>query len=57
MSGKGTTEDKEAIKKAKRMSMSYMALTSTSQSFEEFRKAGASDFVAGLGAVGTMLAT
>lgn len=39
------------------MSMSYMALTSTSQSFEEFRKAGASDFVAGLGAVGTMLAT
>lgn len=47
----------EALAKAKKMAMSYMAITSTSQSYEEFKRAGASDTVAGLGALGTMLGT
>ena len=34
-----------------------MAITSTTQSYEQFKQAGASDFMAGLGAVGTMLGT
>jgi hypothetical protein len=41
---------------AKKLSLSYMAATSTAQSFEEFRKAGASDQVAGLGALASTLA-
>lgn len=46
----------EEIEYAKKMSLSYMAATSTAQSFEEFRNAGASDRVAGLGALASSLA-
>ena len=48
-----TPEELEFVKK---MSLSYMAATSTAQSYAEFKNAGASDQVAGLGALATSLA-
>ena len=47
----------DAIQKAKNLSLSYMAITSTAQSYEQFKQAGASDFMAGLGSLGTLLGT
>ena len=38
------------------MSLSYMVGTSSTQSYEAFKEAGASDAVAGLGTLATMFA-
>lgn len=57
LKGKRTSENLGKLQKTgQRLSLGYMALTSSTDAYDAFKEAGASDLVAGLGFLATSAA-